>query len=121
MRKLGSLVAWWPRPTRAADPFISVVPRTVNSKIRVLPEYQALFGYLDHQHARTVVLSFFEMESLLGRPLPPIARHDDGWWTAAATRSSRQADAWMEAGRTARPNFAARTVAFERRLVSPNR
>lgn len=121
MRKLESLVAWWHRPTRSPDPFISVVPRTVNDRIRVLPEYHALFAYLDHQHARTVVLSFFEMESLLGRPLPLIARRDDDWWTATATRSSRQADAWVETGRTARPNFAARTVAFERRPVPPNR
>ena len=86
----------------------------MNHKIRVSPEYHSLFAYLDHQHASTVVLSFFEMESLLGRPLPPIARSDDGWWTAAATQSSRQAEAWTEAGRTARPNFPSRNVVFER-------
>lgn len=116
MGKLGSLMAWWHRPARSPATFISVVPRAVNNnKVRVVPEYQTLFVYLDHQHASTVVLSFFEMESLMGRPLPLIARHDDGWWTAAATRSSRQADAWMEAGRTAKPNFTSRTVVFERR------
>jgi hypothetical protein len=91
-----------------------VVPKTTNAR-RIVPEYQTLYAYLDRQHASTVVLTFFEMESLLGHPLPAVARCDGGWWTAVATHSSRQAEAWTTAGRTAQPNFAARKVVFERR------
>ena len=115
MRNMKSLIAWWRTPSPSpAPPFISVVPKTVNTR-PVVREYQPLYAYLDHRHASTVVLTFLEMESLLGRPLPTMARHERDWWTAAATRSSRQAEAWTMAGRTAQPNFGARTVMFERR------
>ena len=114
MRTLKSLIAWWHRPGASPVPFISVVPETATTR-RVVPEYQTLYAYLDHRHASTVVLTFLEMESLLGRPLPAVARHERDWWTAAATRSSRQAEAWTMAGRTAQPNLGARTVVFERR------
>lgn len=114
MRTLKSLIAWWHRPDASPAPFISVVPETVSTR-RVVPEYQTLYAYLDHRHASRVVLTFLEMESLLGRPLPTVARHERDWWTAASTRSSRQAEAWTMAGRTAQPNFGARTVVFERR------
>ena len=113
MRTFNWLIKWWHRPGASAPPFISVVPEKVATR-HVVPEYQTLFAYLDRRHAGTVVLTFVEMESLLGRPLPTVARHERDWWTAAATRSSRHAEAWAMAGRTAQPNFGARTVVFER-------
>ena len=114
MSALNRLIGWWHRADASAAPFISVVPEMVATR-RVVPEYQGLYAYLDHRHASTVVLTFLEMESLLGRPLPTVACHERDWWTAAATCNSRQAEAWTMAGRTAQPNFGARAVVFERR------
>ena len=114
MTQYGSFMAWWRRSRQAQEPLISVVPKTV-TKPRVTQEYSSLHAYLDHCHASTIVLSFIDMESLLGHPLPDAARTDGAWWTAAASRSSKQAEAWTAAGRTAAPNLAARNVVFERR------
>jgi hypothetical protein len=115
MRNMKSLIAWWRRPSPSpAPPFISVVPKTVNTR-PVVREYQPLYAYLDHRHASTVVLTFLEMEALLGRPLPTVAHREQAWWTGASTDGSRQAEAWTMAGRTAQPNFVDGTVVFERR------
>jgi hypothetical protein len=62
----------------------------------------------------TVVLSFFDIEALLGFPLPDAARSTNGWWTAPVLGSDRHADAWGAAHRTAKPNLGAQTVAFDR-------
>jgi hypothetical protein len=83
---------------------------------------QPLFDYLEDRYAQTVVLTFEQIEDLLGTGLPEPARQDGGWWlepqtettggtTGAATSGTR---AWTLAGRTARPNLQAQTVTFER-------
>ena len=76
---------------------------------------QPLFDYLEDRYAQTVVLTFEQIEDLLGTGLPEPARQDGGWWlepqTGAATGGTR---AWTLAGRTARPNLQAQTVTFER-------
>lgn len=72
--------------------------------------------YLDDRYADTVVLTFSEIEDLSGFALPDLARLSNDWWTVpdpSITRSSF-ADSWIQANRTARPNLAARTVAFLR-------
>lgn len=56
-------------------------------------------------------------EALLGFALPVAACIERDWWTGAAVRTDRHADAWVEARRTATPNLSARTVTFERRDV----
>jgi hypothetical protein len=85
------------------------------SRRRMSGEYQALHTYLDARYARTVVLTFQQMEALLGFPLPQSARSDATWWTTAAgTADVRYQDAWKLADRTAAPNLMARTVIFER-------
>jgi hypothetical protein len=96
-----------------ADTPITVVPaRRANP--RVPAEYLSLHAYLDHRYATTVVLTFEQVEALLGFALPGPARVDRGWWTGAAASIDRHADAWEAAGRDATPNLLARTVAFER-------
>jgi hypothetical protein len=79
---------------------------------------QLLFDYLEDRYAQTVVLTFQQIEDLLGSGLPEPARQDSAWWlepptgtTGAATGGTR---AWTLAGRTARPNLQAQTVTFER-------
>lgn len=75
-----------------------------------------LHKYLDDRYADAVVLTFAEIEDLIGFALPDVARRSNDWWTAPdpdATRS-RFVDSWLQAKRTARPNLQAGTVAFER-------
>jgi hypothetical protein len=92
-------------PARVPPP-LGAVPR----------EYQSLHKYLDDRFANTVVLTFAEIEDLLGFALPDVARAESGWWTSADTgpAASAHSRSWVQASRTATPNLLARTVAFER-------
>ena len=79
-------------------------------------EYHGLYKYLRDRYANRIVLTFEEIESLLGFPLPEPARVQMGWWDGAAAvglRSS-QTNAWTLAGRSAVVNLLARSVVFER-------
>jgi hypothetical protein len=79
-------------------------------------EYLLLFKYLDNRFANTVVLTFAEIEDLLGFALPEQARLRQEWWTDAAVAAAGpdHSDSWTLASRTAVPNMVAKTVAFER-------
>jgi hypothetical protein len=79
-------------------------------------KYRWLYEYLEKRYANTVVLTFGQVEDLLGFSLPDLARTDQEWWTIAdiSTAEARCSDAWTLASRTARPNLIAQTVAFER-------
>ncbi|HVZ20106.1 MAG TPA: hypothetical protein VG871_03535 [Vicinamibacterales bacterium] len=82
---------------------------------RIAGQYASLHAYLEHRFASNVVLTFEQIESLLGFALPQPASTEPGWWTAAgAGDADRHAEAWIRAGRSATPNLAARTIAFER-------
>ena len=80
-------------------------------------EYQSLYVYLRDRYADRVVLSFADIEALLGFPLPAPARAQAGWWADpdAHGHDSAQSGAWALASRTATPNVAARSVIFDRR------
>jgi hypothetical protein len=111
-----TLLAWMStrlRTTTVPERRTAVVP-VQRPQPRVPVEYLALYTYLDHRYASTVVLTFEQIEALLGFALPDAARMDRDWWTAAALRMGWHSDAWTMAKRTATPNLAARTVAFER-------
>jgi hypothetical protein len=79
-------------------------------------KYQRLYEYLENRYADTVVLTFQQVEDLLGFALPVLARQDQSWWAVAGASSSeaRFSDAWTLASRTAQPNLRAQTVVFER-------
>ena len=76
--------------------------------------YLLLYKYLEGRYANTVVLTFAEIEDLLGFTLPEQARLHREWWTAAAITIPDYSDSWTLASRTAVPNLQARTVVFER-------
>ena len=90
-----------------------VAPR---SQRRLAGRYQALHAYLQSRYADSAVLRFDEIESLLGFALPDDARTHADWWAGHGTDADAtgHADAWQLAGRTATPNFHARTVSFDR-------
>jgi hypothetical protein len=79
-------------------------------------EYQLLYKYLRDRYADRVVLTFAEIEDLLGFSLPASARLQQEWWSGAdaVARRSAQADSWTLASRTATVNLSAQSVLFER-------
>lgn len=101
------------RPSAArkppATPQHSGVPR----------EYLSLHTYLDNRFANTVVLTFAQIEDLLGFALPDLARLHKEWWANADADSapSAQSRSWIQASRSATPNLLAQTVVFERAPV----
>jgi hypothetical protein len=90
---------------------ITFAPRPP-ARPRVRGGYLPLYTYLEHRYASSVVLTFEQIESLLGFPLPVAARQEAAWWTGIGGRCAREA--WTAAKRTAAPNLLARHVTFER-------
>lgn len=83
--------------------------------VAVPPEYLSLHKYLNNRFAETVVLTFAQIQDLLGFALPDLARQPE-WWTDADVDGtpSPQSHSWTQASRTAIPNLTAQTVTFER-------
>ena len=79
-------------------------------------KYLLLYKYLKNRYANRVVLTFAEIEDLLGFALPGPARLQPEWWTEAQTNVAENgySDSWILACRTAVPNMAAQIVVFER-------
>jgi hypothetical protein len=88
---------------------------------KVPGKYASLHNYLVNRYADSVVLTFAQLEDLLGGALPDSARAQHEWWTHRDTDADKFScsDAWILAGRTAKPNLLARTVTFERRAEPP--
>jgi hypothetical protein len=78
--------------------------------------YGPLQKYLTDRYAERVVLTFSEIEDLIGFTLPVDARLEREWWAEPIADSPRsdQSRSWTQAHRTATPNLRARTVLFER-------
>jgi hypothetical protein len=71
---------------------------------------------LPDRYADSVVLTFAEIEDLLGFTLPDAARLEQGWWANADPdrAPSPQSRSWTQANRTATPRLLAQVVVFER-------
>jgi hypothetical protein len=78
-------------------------------------EYQPLYKYLRERYTNRVVMTFAEIQAVLGFSLPGVAWVQASWWSGVPPhgRRSPQSDAWMLAGRTATVNLTARTVVFD--------
>jgi hypothetical protein len=92
------------------------IKRPGATAMAVPPKYLPLHKYLDERFADTVVLTFAEIEDLLGFPLPDPARLQPEWWVNAEADSSPspQSRSWIQASRTATANLPAQIVVFER-------
>ncbi len=116
MTDWATLLAWMGvrrlRASPVPQPAAKIFP-VEQGRPRVPREYRALYTYLEHRYASVVVLTFEQMESLLGFALPTGARTGREWWTDTGD-AQHQSAAWIQAGRTAAPNFGARTITFER-------
>lgn len=113
MTLLERMSMWWREAMTAPErrTLVAVMPQP---ETPVPAEYLSLYTYLEHRYASTVVLTFEQLEALLGFSLPAAARMERGWWTGAALGTARHSEAWRAAARVASPNLSARTVAFER-------
>jgi len=100
----------------AAKPLGMMLPRAM----KVSGKYGPLHEYLANRFADIVVLTFAQIEDLVGGALPDTARLRHEWWTGTGSAADKSSfsEAWILAGRTASPNLLARTVAFERRAES---
>ncbi len=109
------LIMRWAARRRAArlEP-PAVVASPVPPRSRVFVAYPTFYGYLEKRYADLVVLTFGQIEDLLGSKLPETARTHAEWWTHPAPSMAQYSDAWRLAGRTAKPNLLAQNVAFER-------
>ena len=76
--------------------------------------YMPLYTYLERRYAVTVVLTFEQIEALLGFAPPSPAFADAAWWTGPCEANDRHTAAWTAARRSATPQLSARIVAFER-------
>jgi hypothetical protein len=96
--------------------FARVVPRLVDNDCATVGEYKLLHKYLRDRFANRVVLTFSEIEDLLGFSLPPLARVNLAWWDGGdfGGTPSAQSCAWTLAGRTAAVNMPAQNVVFDR-------
>jgi len=80
-----------------------------------LGKYQPLYEYLCDRFANRVVLTFAEIEDLLGSSLPDAARRDLRWWEdPSATLPAEHSGAWTCANRRAEVNLLAGRVVFDR-------
>jgi hypothetical protein len=95
---------WWKKsgPARGLQP---EARRQPNRAVRPpAGRYEAVCRYVENRYADTVVLTFAEVEDLLGFSLPELARVQLGWWASSLAVTSR----------TITPNLAAEIVSFER-------
>src|SRR5712672_691647 len=110
MKRRG-MAAYWQREARAAPPNTPKVPGRV-----MAGRYLLLYQYLENRYANTVVLTFAQIEDLLGFTLPDSARVHQEWWTNKDPNDTppSHSRSWILASRTATPNLRAQTVVFER-------
>lgn len=112
--------SWWWKKAAPISLQVSAAPADAAEEAHDdVGRYQSLYKYLRDRHANRVVLTFAEIEDLLGFSLPPSARVQGRWWSTAdgETGPSAQSDAWRLASRTASVNLMAQTVLFERQLT----
>ncbi len=107
-------MTWLRRPSASDRRPRADAPEDVPLRFTGPAEYRPLHQYLRDRFADTVVLTFAQMEDLLGFALPEAARVDLAWWATDHERPSTQARVWTQARRTATAHLLARTVEFER-------
>jgi hypothetical protein len=106
----------WAKQRGADLPPSITAPEPVQRDRADAGEYRLLFKYLRDRYANRVVLTFSEIEDLIGFSLPAPARVQREWWGTvdAAAPHSLQSNSWTLANRTATVNLSAQSVMFER-------
>jgi hypothetical protein len=73
-------------------------------------KYEPLFRFLRSKDLDHIVMTFSEVESVLGFTLPISASKYIAWWDGASQHS--QAYSWTEAGFKAKPRLREKKVEF---------
>lgn len=110
------MLEWLKRRQTAAVPSQPEPAAPNRQRSAMAGKYVQLYTYLETRFADTVVLTFGEIEDILGFALPDPARLREDWWTSPDPNAARPrfSDSWILANRTARPNLMALTVVFDR-------
>jgi hypothetical protein len=110
------MLEWWGRrrmPARSRQTDAPDPPRPLSRPMA--GPYLLLHTYLANRFADTVVLTFAQIEDVLGFALPAQARSQPEWWTGVTTTvAAHYSDSWTLASRTAVPNLGAEIVSFAR-------
>lgn len=82
-----------------------------------MSKYEPLARYLDLQSRAEVIMSFADVEEILGTALPPSAFKYREWWAneTSPVTSHAQCSAWMMVGYHAFANMGRETVRFVRK------
>ena len=90
--------------------------RSPTSLAAVAAAYLPLYLYLSDRRANILALTFAEIETLLGFPLPELARKLPEWWAESGPDSppTPQSGCWTQADMLAKPSLATDTIVFER-------
>jgi len=76
--------------------------------------YEPLGAFLRKQRSDEVLLTFAEIERIIGAKLPPKAQHHRAWWSNNPSNNV-MTKAWLEAGyETERVDIRARKLVFRR-------
>ena len=79
-----------------------------------MSSYQPLAQYLKENGSNRVPMSFKDVESVIGRKLPPSAYRHRPWWANEA-RGHSHAKAWLDAGyETEQVDMASQKLVFRR-------
>lgn len=111
------MLAWMKRrQSTAHNPPERDIDAAKGQRSAMSGKYLSLYTYLENRYANTVVLTFAEIEDLLGFSLPDLARLREDWWLHPDPDATRPcySDSWILASRTAKPNLRALTVVFDR-------
>jgi hypothetical protein len=111
---MATVAAWFRGSNREDAPVSLRIPAQDEARPPVPAAYMPLFTYLDRRYAGTVVLTFEQIEALLGFTPPSPGLADAEWWTGPSGANDRHTAAWTAAHRSAAPQLSARIVSFER-------
>ena len=116
-----AVLRWWTRRLIARSAPVEAPASPVRRVRAYHGEYLALHVYLRDRFADSVILTFSQIEDLLGFALPAAARAEPEWWREPHDGVARttQAEAWHLASRSAVVNMAASCILFERRSPLP--
>lgn len=73
-------------------------------------KYEPLYKFLKSESSNRIVMTFLEVEDVLGFSLPASASKYLAWWDGSSQHT--QAYAWSEAGFKAKPNLKEKKVEF---------
>lgn len=108
------MLAWLKRRTRKREVPAPIAEPAAPQGHGMAAAYLSLHRYLANRYADVVVLTFAQVEDLLGSPLPVSAKQDPAWWSSDDDRNFGHSNCWRLAQRTAVANLTALTVTFER-------